>query len=178
MIGSHNTFTYMRPSKRWMYLLIPFARCQSRSIAEQAKRGAMLADMRVRYVAKERKWYVCHGLVTYCTINDAISRIFETSIRRVRILIEGDCTVSDLMRLQDYLSLYPEIFFYEGKRKSNWTQVLHNLPSLLVYQYVGSMQSWYGKICPWLYTAFNKARIKRNLQLAAETQIICTFDFL
>lgn len=178
MIGSHNTFTYMRPSKWWMYPLIPFARCQSRSIKEQAKRGAMLADIRVRYNKDRDTWEVCHGPVTYCTINEAVARILETPIRKVRILIEGKCSGDELKWLEDYLNLYPELFFYEGKRKSDWTQALYNVPSLFVYQNVGSMQSWYGKICPWLYKIFNKSEIKRSLETAKETQIICTFDFL
>lgn len=49
MIGSHNSFTYKKPSKWWGKLLSPWAKCQSQTIEEQIRMGITYLDLRVAF---------------------------------------------------------------------------------------------------------------------------------
>lgn len=60
-LGSHNTFTYLKPRKWYHYFCIPFARCQTKNIREQIKSGIRSFDIRVRF-DDNGDIYLCHGL--------------------------------------------------------------------------------------------------------------------
>ena len=49
MIGSHNSFTYLTPTKWWGKMLAPWAKCQSLNIKEQYKSGVRYFDARVAF---------------------------------------------------------------------------------------------------------------------------------
>lgn len=40
IIGSHNSMSYLRPANWWGWLLLPFARCQSKAVEGQFVRHA------------------------------------------------------------------------------------------------------------------------------------------
>ena len=53
MIGSHNSFSYLKPSKWWMRLLTPWHRCQSKNVNAQILfEGVRYLDIRVRFIKK------------------------------------------------------------------------------------------------------------------------------
>lgn len=59
-IATHDSATGEKASNLLSWLLLPFARTQSKTIAEQYKAGARMFDLRIR----EHKgiWYLAHGL--------------------------------------------------------------------------------------------------------------------
>ena len=63
-IGSHNSFTYLKPRKWWMRLFTIFARCQSKDILEQFEAGVRYFDLRVRF-SDWHELIVCHGNMEY-----------------------------------------------------------------------------------------------------------------
>lgn len=61
LIGTHNSGTG-EPSQKWYHkLLIPFARCQSKTIKEQREVGCGYFDLRV-YRESDGNYRICHGL--------------------------------------------------------------------------------------------------------------------
>lgn len=64
ILGSHNSMTYLKPSK-WYQRLARFCyRNQSISLCEQIKAGVCYFDIRVRK-NKDDKWVFAHGLVEF-----------------------------------------------------------------------------------------------------------------
>lgn len=176
MIGSHNTFTYMRPKQWWAWLLIPTARCQKQDIHEQIKKGIKLIDIRVRYTDK-RGWCVCHGLSVYCEAFDAftIAAVYKLP---VRVLIEGKYDGGKMHELR-ILIRYCNIKVYECRDKTTWQQLFWDVETLPIEQYVGSMQSWYGKVFPFLYTLLNKKKLRKQMDICKENgTTIALFDFI
>ena len=46
--GSHNSWTYLKPKKWWMYLIRWAAKCQSKNIIEQYNAGVRCFDLRLK----------------------------------------------------------------------------------------------------------------------------------
>ena len=180
MLGSHNTFTYMKPTKWWMYIFQPFVKCQSSTLEEQVAKGVNLVDIRLRY---NDGWKVCHGLVEYCYFSHALHLIIKNNIKNVRILFEdsfeyseGNKTTIDCI-LKSYMVSH-KLVFYECRNKFDWSQPIGNYPTLEpLSQIVGSMQSWYGRIIPKLYTIFNKKKIN-NIYNNKDINKRYLFDFI
>lgn len=180
MLGSHNTFTYMKPTKWWMYIFQPFVKCQSSTLEEQVAKGVDLVDIRLRY---NNGWKICHGLVEYCDFSYALHLIITNNIKHIRILFEdsfeyySDRRVDIDTILKTYIVSH-RLTFYECRDKSNWNPLLRTYPTLEpLNQIVGSMQSWYGKIIPKLYTIFNKKKID-NIYNNRDTSKRFLFDFI
>lgn len=62
MIGSHDTFTYLKPTNPICNLFKRWWKCQCRTIDEQYEFGIKFFDIRV--VWHRNRWYFAHGLVT------------------------------------------------------------------------------------------------------------------
>ena len=63
MLGSHNSFSYLKPEKWWMRIFNPWAKCQSKTLEEQYEAGVRVFDIRVRW--KDDKFFLVHNLMTY-----------------------------------------------------------------------------------------------------------------
>lgn len=63
MLGSHNSFSYLKPEKWWMRIFNPWAKCQSKTLKEQYEAGVRVFDIRVRW--KDNKFFLVHNLMTY-----------------------------------------------------------------------------------------------------------------
>jgi hypothetical protein len=176
MIASHNTLTYMRPVQWWARLLRWTARCQKKNFSHQLAEGIRLIDIRVRHAAKDG-WYVSHGLTRYCRLEYALD-LAEASGLPVRLLIEGKYDEDLLNDLFITIGL-SGVTVYECRDKRTWEQLIPGIPSLDVEQYVGSMQSWYGKIFPCLYTMFNRKKLYRQMAFCRESKTgMALFDFI
>ena len=180
MLGSHNTFTYMKPIICWMYILKPFFKCQSSTLEEQVAKGVNLVDIRLRY---NDGWKVCHGLVEYCYFSHALHLIIKNNIKNVRILFEDSFEYTDyhkisIDRILKCYMVSHRLTFYECRNKFDWSQPIGNYPTLEpLNQIVGSMQSWNGKIIPKLYTIFNKKKIN-NIYNNKDVNKRYLFDFI
>lgn len=64
MLASHNSFSYAKPYKWWMYLFIPWARCQNKTIEQQYNSGVRYFDIRVRFNNKGNPNYV-HNFIRF-----------------------------------------------------------------------------------------------------------------
>lgn len=142
-LGSHNSFTYLKPKHWWMYPLIPFARCQSRNIPQQFKHGARWFDLRVRY-NRDNKLIVAHGLMVYkadvMTVCEALDMLNIQAFAcndpvYVRVLYEmpgkdkSDQAKEHEAQFSGFCNFiqnrYQHLIFVGGQRKYDWVQI-HN----------------------------------------------------
>lgn len=90
-IGTHNSCTSER-SKTWLHaLLTPFARCQSKTIAEQYNAGCRYFDLRV-----DKDMRICHGIwKSALTLSDVLAQLRALCRETVYIMItyEGSLNV-------------------------------------------------------------------------------------
>lgn len=94
-IATHNSATGETPMW-YSWLLIPFARCQSKTIKEQYEAGCRLFDIRFKLVGD--KWRMAHGIfVIKRTAEDIIKEInsFEDSCS-ITITYEGNSEHRDV----------------------------------------------------------------------------------
>lgn len=133
MIGSHDTFTYLKPcntifniGKRWW-------KTQCKTIEEQYKFGVRFFDIRVcldldKDIPWRYCWRYCHGIVNFNgykrTLNDIclyMKSYFPEAIYRI-VLEKGDSSVIDLFTTEaEYLCKhYPNLWRVDIKSTGNW----------------------------------------------------------
>lgn len=169
LIGSHNSFTYLKPKKWWMRLCNIFAKCQSKSILKQYDIGARYFDLRIRF---NRPYFdglvVAHGLMEYDTDYNAIVDLLSYLNKRsnnniyIRILYEmpsKNNSKDSQLKEDTFISLcykfeqmFPHIIFCGGQRKYDWKPLAFLKPhpeSIDLY----SSRTWtiLDDWCPWLY---------------------------
>lgn len=66
MLGSHNSFSYLKPTKWWMRLLTPWSKCQDKTIEEQYNDGVRYFDIRIAF-KKDGSMRIVHNLIEYPT---------------------------------------------------------------------------------------------------------------
>lgn len=180
-IGTHNTMTYLKPKKWYLYPFQFMARCQSKSIEEQYQLGIRLFDIRITYDKKGNPEFR-HGLIAYrgdvYTILEWLNSQREPI--KVRLLLEeGKRNIynENLFRkdCERFIKDYPNLSFYEGRRKYDWRN-LTGFPTLEVEQPVSSMRgNKIDDLWPWLYAKrFNK----KNYNLYKDTNKTVLFDFV
>ena len=64
VIGSHNSWSYLRPKKWWMRLIAFTARCQRVDIKKQYELGVRCFDLRFRF-KRHMDMEIAHGPVVY-----------------------------------------------------------------------------------------------------------------
>ena len=87
LIGSHNSGTGEKPHALWDKLLVPFCRCQRKTIREQYAAGVRAFDLRVRHDGDWR-WWLAHGLWrsettlwdALCTLNNLADGVVWVNI--------------------------------------------------------------------------------------------------
>lgn len=133
MIGSHDTFTYLKPcntifniGKRWW-------KTQCKTIEEQYKFGVRFFDIRVCFdldkdIPCRYCWRYCHGIVNFNgykrTLNDIclyMKSYFPEAIYRI-VLEKGNSSVIDLFTTEaEYLCKhYPNLWRVDIKSTGNW----------------------------------------------------------
>lgn len=169
-LGTHNSMTYLKPKKWYLYPFLFIARCQSKTIEEQFDSGIRLFDIRVRY-NKDGDPEFRHGAIAYKgDVYEVLNYLNSKNVPiKIRIILEVTkydfinevFFTKDLMRFPD---LYPNLTFYEGRRKYDWKQV-YPLPTLDINQLVGSMSgSKLYAIYPELYAKkYNEANLNTYL---------------
>lgn len=164
-IGTHNSMTYLSPKKWYLYPFQFLAKCQNKTIEQQYSEGIRLFDIRISYT-KNKEIEFRHGLMAYKgNVYKTLKYLNSQKDKvKVRILLEKSSQENDEMFIYDlkhFRKVFANITFYEGRRKSNWEQLLP-LPTLDICQLVSSMAGeGLFKIWPWLYAkVFNKSNIK------------------
>lgn len=164
-LGSHNTMTYLKPKKWWMYPFRVFAKCQSKDIVGQYTTGARWFDIRISFDERGNPEFR-HGMMVYkgdvFGVLDFFNYLNDPTMV-VRILLEKDH--DKFGEFCSYIEeAYPNVRFSGGQRKSDWKRVykFKNEPSYSIEENYSSMPSnpkWYG-ILPWLYSKINNKKVK------------------
>lgn len=189
IFGSHNSMTYL-PPKLWIMRLFSFIwRCQKNDIKRQYANGARCFDLRIRNI--DGIWYCAHGKATLKK-NDIINILnylnsqasMNDEIIYIRLLLE--INKIDYKQEEKFIDFCHEVqnryfgrlIFFEARRKFDWVKLydFDNYPPSVI-QLVGSMQSFYGKIFPWLYWKLNNKKNRKKLQNYSDDTIVL-YDFV
>lgn len=187
IIGTHNSMTYLRPQKWYGWLMIPFARCQRKTIEEQWDNGARCFDLRIRFT-KQGEPYFAHGLYE-CThkANPAhvLEELYKLMLRDneqavVRLILEDPgkqnynvyyfeqlCRVWETHQARQSVTVNKVLHFFGGNRKGDWAQIVEFDYKPNLTQYVGSMMEdarWYEKLMPFAYAWRRNKKNKQNPQ--------------
>lgn len=187
IIGTHNSMTYLRPQKWYGWFMIPFARCQRKTIEEQWYDGARCFDLRIRFT-KQGEPYFAHGLYE-CThkANPAhvLEELYKLMLRDneqavVRLILEDPdkqnynvyyfeqlCRVWETHQARQSVTVNNVLRFFGGNRKGDWAQIVEFDYKPNLTQYVGSMMEdarWYEKIVPFAYAWRRNKKNKQNPQ--------------
>ena len=191
-IGTHNSMTYLKPSKWYMYMFRFAFRCQSLTIDQQLECGIRVFDLRVR-MNKNNKWVFAHGLVEFKgdNIYDVVERISKYNDCKVRIMwettnedypIEAETFISLCRTLE---SQYPNIKFFGGTSIASWKNWYNFHPyghdderwEYSMDQFVSSLSSF--ELCglwPWLYTTIRRKKTREWAMNS--TKDLVTLDFV
>lgn len=184
-LGSHNSFTYLKPKKWWMRIFTIFARCQSKNIFEQYNAGARYFDLRFRFKSYENTYkdiVVAHGLMEYDIhfidiygILNRLNRIAQIDNTKIYIRLLYELPYKDkskynylketkFVNLCYYFSnIFENLIFCGGQRKYDWKPLAFLEPhpkSVDLY----SSQTWkiWDDWYPWIYaTIMNNKNYKK-----------------
>lgn len=182
IIGTHNSMTFLRPAKWYGWFMIPFARCQRKTIMQQWKAGARVFDLRVKF-DRYGNSYFAHGLYdcTYLLTLDFVIRLIE-QLRYyykeevyVRLILED--TKADNFQAEYFRDAckrieekFEHIHFFGGNRKGDWKKLYtfkRDVHDSLNNQWVSSMMDdarWYEKFLPFAYALRCNKRNKENVK--------------
>ena len=187
IIGTHNSMTYLPPEHWYGWFMIPFARCQRKTIEQQWDNGARCFDLRIRFT-KQGEPYFAHGLYE-CThkANPAhvLEDLYKLMLRDneqafVRLILEDPdkqnhnvyyfeqlCRTWETHQARQSVTTNKVLRFFGGNRKGDWAQIVDfdYKPNLI--QYVGSMMEdarWYEKLMPFAYAWRCNKKNKQNPQ--------------
>lgn len=198
IIGTHNSMTYLTPTKWWMRLLNVFAKCQCYDIDTQFENDARCFDIRVSYNWKLSRWEFKHGYISYSFNDpekdnkpleytlDTIAQLGEkyNTTPIVRLILEK--TTDEKTESYMFKSLcgniekeYKDrITFIGGFRKKDWERLyeFQKEDEMTTTQFVSSMADDTlpcEKLLPFLYAKhsnkYNKNKLENGVNL---------FDFL
>lgn len=183
--GTHNSMTFLRPARWYGYFMLPFARCQSKTLRGQYDAGARCFDLRVRF-HKNGMPVFAHGLLELRGgVRHALARLNALARRErlsVRLILED---TKSLNHNEDYFILfcsgiekrYPRLDFFGGFRKGDWKRIVDFGEEPELVQQVGSMAADarpLEKIVPRLYAL---RRNKANME-AEKEGAITIYDFI
>ena len=179
IIGTHNSMTFLRPAHWYGWFMIPFARCQHKTIEEQWHDGARCFDLRIRFT-KRGKPYFAHGLYECAhkvKPGDVLAQLYKLMTRDgqpafVRLILEDpDKQNHNVFYFKKFCyawkKYYAAIHFFGGNRKGDWAQIVEFDYKPNLTQYVGSMMEnarWYEKIMPFAYAWRRNKKNKQNPQ--------------
>lgn len=122
-LASHDSMTYLKPKKWYMYPFRFMARCQSKTIKEQYEDyGIRYFDLRVRY-NEEASPEFAHGIMVYKGDVKEILEYLNSKGEEVwiRFILEVDGGEEwFIMDCKNFEEQYPNLRFHCGRRKSDW----------------------------------------------------------
>ena len=164
-IGTHDSVSGEKGKGILSFLLIPFSRTQSKTIAEQIAVGCRWFDIRVR---KTKKGWICaHGLwVCKRSADDILSQInaVEGEVC-ARITYEGWDERDYLAQVEEWHRKYPNIRLETINVKyPKWTtlKVYNSIPCRDKYIHL-DFSSWHTFLpIPWLWKKIYYNRVEFN----------------
>ena len=174
--GSHNTMTYLKPSKWYLYPFIFVAKCQSIDYKKQFNCGVRWFDLRLKTTTNlNDEPIIAHGLMNYKTYKGFVDEFLQYLNKKaqedlenpiyVRLLYElsaKDKSTHSVIKENNFIELcklyqqkYPFVHFVGGHRKYDW-KLLVNLETYPCAIDLYSSTTWkkWDDWCPWLYAHF------------------------
>lgn len=185
ILGSHNSWSYKKPTKFWAKALAFTAKCQRLDIKEQYRQGVRCFDLRLRGDN------IVHNNFVYGTLKD-----IEENLAWLNVM--GDAVirvVHDVRKKKDYNhksintfmnnclaleSTYTNIKFWCGRNLYNW-EVDYDFP------YKPGCVELYSSVCPpniiddWIpiaYAKMNNHDIRKNYTIDGKDNNILLIDFI
>lgn len=196
IIGTHNTFSYLKPKRWWLRPFNFIAKCQNTHFTElkelyPQKEVGLCFDIRVYWDEGSCSWNLAHGSMSFkldscfgiLSIFSVLNTLGYDRDIYVRLILERE-GMEDLFicLCSEVEETFTNITFYGGVRKKDWKQLYkfkNNHLELKTIQYVGSMAKdarWYEKIIPYLYAKRMNEENKSNVD--PESDNIYLFDFI
>ena len=188
VLGSHNSWTYLKPKKWWMKLLAFTARCQECSIKDQyEKYGTRCFDLRVKFNG-DGNTIIAHGCIEYEITEEQLMNDLGWLNAKgdvyVRVLHEARTKeyYSELTREMfvwfcDHLEeTFTNIKFWCGRNMYNWKVDY-------VFSYDPSCEEKYSSVCPpkwiddWYPKLYASVMNKRNKEKGTDKDILL-IDFV
>lgn len=161
-LASHNSMTYLKPDKWYMYPFRFIAKCQSKTVEEQYEAGVRMFDIRIGF-DKHNNPKFKHGLMTYKSNIDSVFK-YLVSKNDVIIRVTSEDSNPIFYNFCSYLVGKYGNRFCGGCRKSDWKQVYSFISTskFIIVENYSSMPSnpkWYG-IFPWIYAKLKNRKSK------------------
>lgn len=131
MIGSHNTYTYLK-STFWVYNIVKkYWKCQGKTIEEQYKFGVRFFDIRI--FRDGSKWRACHGMSNFKKTWTSVQEIcydmkFNYPEAIYRIVLEKGCDSKLYNEIDKTLlhDIYPNLWRIDIKASGKWMGTVYN----------------------------------------------------
>lgn len=202
LLGSHNSMSYLRPAHWWGWIMIPFARCQRKTLAEQLAAGVRCFDLRISFDGNGSPRFR-HGWCRFqCdeTLTGILRQLADSPGKTyVRLLLEEPLSPWNTIkralgfnvrqkpdpageyyfpRLCRYCRHnFAAITFLGGCRKYDWALLYDfGTDDIPLHQWVSSMDDeapWWQRLLPRRYARRHNAARLQNLQPG-----INLFDFI
>lgn len=145
MIGSHNSFTYLKSTNSVINAVSAFWRCQVKSIQEQYKAGVRFFDVRVKGEKRGSMivWRTCHGKAsldrTFISLQ-AICATFNSLGKNImiRIILEDNEYKDEFLKqVNEKIIGKQEIVKWVAIKKP-WENIYYakDMPKIVDYTYV------------------------------------------
>lgn len=133
MIGSHDSYTYLSPKKKFFKLFSFLWRTQNKSIYEQIQLGVEYFDIRVKY--ENGIWRLCHGLVDFNSTFTSLEEILkEFKDYKVRLILEKGSEEEFIKEINSIKYKYECLSF--SCIKKGWKVLVNKDPKMIDYSYV------------------------------------------
>ena len=106
ILGSHNSWSYLKPKKWWMRPFAFVAKCQCKTLQEQYDLGVRCFDLRVRW--RKLKLQVAHGLMVYDITKEQLLNDLDFLDKK------GDCYVRILHEARNKKQYEPSKLFFKN----------------------------------------------------------------
>lgn len=175
VLGSHNSWSYLRPKKWWMKIIAFTARCQSKTIREQYELGVRCFDLRIRF-DKYGNTLFAHGIVEYDVDPDSVHKdlmwIDNKGDCMVRVLHEArtekqynSCNISIFQDVCRGLKRkFANTKFWCGRNLYNWHEDYD-------FGFYPTYEEKYASVCspkliddwwPWWFAKFHNKQILKD----------------
>lgn len=171
-LASHNSWSYLPPTKWWMRPFSFVAKCQSKNIREQYKEGVRLFDLRIRF-DKDGALVLAHGLMEYDADGlEADLRWMNNQLDVVIVQVVLELFLYNRSQEIDFISWcktmrlrYKNVIFVGFHRKFDWVSLLddkHENLSITGCFASAPSNKWYSKIndlWPWLWARLHNKQV-------------------
>lgn len=190
-IGTHNSMSYLKPAKWWMWLGRFMAKCQSLSLTDQLKGGIRIFDLRIRKNDKGN-WCFAHGLIEFKDMDPmgALTMINGYAKCKVRLMWETKSEDNPqegkefVQFCQKAEATFKNITFFGGTSISTWKNWYNFHPygkddprwEFTTDQFVSSLSSF--ELCglwPWLYTTLLRKKLRKKAEESTKDVVLLDF---